>query len=144
MRRTIGCLKRIDALRNLVRDFCSSLFTSSGIVLVNYCTCISFPHIISLQDMDMLSQDVSFEETRQALFSKQNLKSPGPDGYHPMSLGVLSTTLYEDALLNRGPFRELVIPFSLFYLGVIIRFMWCTFGLSPFVIMLFTKLLLRL
>lgn len=34
-----------DALRKLVHDFYTTLFTSSGIILGNYDTCSSFPSI---------------------------------------------------------------------------------------------------
>lgn len=118
-----------DALRKLVHDFYTTLFTSFGIMLGNYDTCNSFP-FISLQDMDMLRQDVSFEETGRPYsvckissllaWTDFTLFSSNHNG---MSLGILFTILFEDVLQIRGPFRELTIPFSLHCLSVMILFM---------------------
>lgn len=87
-----------DALRNLVSNFYSSLFTTFGIINVDFPTGCSFPTIFS-QDLEFLDRDVSIEETKQALFSMQNLKSPGPDGFHPLFFKsqweVLGPSIYD-------------------------------------------------
>lgn len=106
-----------DALRNLVSNFYSSLFTTFGIINVDFPTGCSFPTIFS-QDLEFLDRDVSIEETKQALFSMQNLKSPGPTGFirYSSSLngrcsGPLSMTLLGVVLQILVIFRELIIPF---------------------------------
>lgn len=73
------------ALQSLVNSFYSTLYTSSSTSpsQINYHTMCCFPSILP-HDMDLLMKEVTFEETKTALFSMHNLKAPGPDGYHPL------------------------------------------------------------
>lgn len=43
----------------------------------------SFPPIMN-SDMILIESPISIEETKNALFSMKNYKSPGPDGFHPL------------------------------------------------------------
>lgn len=72
-----------DKLQELVVDYYSSLYSSSGLNSCNFQTNTSFPQILE-RDLLSLGGEISFDETKKALFSMQNLKAPGPDGYHPL------------------------------------------------------------
>lgn len=86
------------ALRDMVNFFYTSLYTSAGSSNSFFVTACSFPAIL-MQDMDMLRKDISIEETKRALFSMQNLKASGPEGFHPLFFKsqweVLGCSLYE-------------------------------------------------
>lgn len=72
-----------EDLRNMVVDFYSQLYATSGLTFYNLVSSHGFP-ILSKSEIVVLSRSVSMEETKRALFSMKNYKSPGPDGYHPL------------------------------------------------------------
>lgn len=70
-------------LQHTVTEFYSSLYTSAGLPVMTFTTQSSFPQIPD-SDLFMLKSSITFEETKKALFSMQNLKAPGPDDFHPI------------------------------------------------------------
>lgn len=70
-----------DKLQSLAVNFYGSLYSSSGIDVVELHTTHGFP-IIDMDDWRFLNNNVSLEETRKALFSMRRYKAPGPDGFH--------------------------------------------------------------
>lgn len=72
-----------EQLQQLVINFYSALYSSSGEIRGTFLTRSSFP-TIKEHDLIILASAVSFEETKHALFGMQNLKALGPDGYHPL------------------------------------------------------------
>jgi hypothetical protein len=70
-------------LYDLVLHFYKNLYTSLNYTPPPFHTVTSFPPIKD-HDLYFLSKEVDIEETRKALFSMGNLKSPGPYGFHPV------------------------------------------------------------
>lgn len=77
------CIYEDQAIKDLVLEFYSDLYSSSMFENSFYLSENSFPPI-GKSDMAFLTNNVSIEETRIALFCMKNYKSPGPDGFHPM------------------------------------------------------------
>jgi hypothetical protein len=72
-----------NALQNLMVNFYKNLYSSSHITDIDFPTYQSFP-TIKEDDLNLLKSEITIEETKHALFSMGNLKSPGPDGFHPV------------------------------------------------------------
>lgn len=72
-----------NVIHLLVQQFYSSLYSSIGSLATRFQTQHNFPAILD-GDLVMLNREVSLEETRRVLFSMQNLKATGPDGFHPL------------------------------------------------------------
>lgn len=72
-----------DKLQDLVMGFFYRIYSSSNIPDCSFQTHYSFPCILE-EDLAVISSGISLEEMKKALFSMQNLKAPGPDGYHPL------------------------------------------------------------
>lgn len=72
-----------NALRALINQFFSQLYTTNGLPPDNLVTVCGFPEILP-RHQHALGMAISFEETKGALFSMQNFKAPGPDGLHPV------------------------------------------------------------
>ena len=71
-----------DRIRNMVQSHYIDLFSSEDHGVLALQTISTFP-LISEGDYDFLNMEFTFEETRFALFTMGNYKSPGPDGFHP-------------------------------------------------------------
>lgn len=71
-----------DRLKDLVTNFFTMLYSSDGGIDNGFQTISTYPPIRPI-DIQHLSNLVTFEETKSALFSMGNLKALGPDGYHP-------------------------------------------------------------
>lgn len=74
---------RDSELQNLVSNFFKDLYSSAGQGNVHFPNIFTFPDNNSM-DRTLLETPVTLEETRLALFSMKNFKSPGPDGFHPI------------------------------------------------------------
>ncbi|MCH86708.1 RNA-directed DNA polymerase (Reverse transcriptase), partial [Trifolium medium] len=72
-----------NALQNLMVNFYKNLYSSSHIIDTDFPTYQTFP-TIKEDDLNLLKSEITIEETKHALFSMGNLKSPGPDGFHPV------------------------------------------------------------
>lgn len=70
-------------LTMLVVDFYRSLYAYGGPIVRGFATQYSFPSIKG-EDKVALNLGMSSAETRQALFSMSNFKSPRPDGFYPL------------------------------------------------------------
>lgn len=72
-----------ERLQEMVLNLYKSLYSSVGVHSCDFQTTASFPQIQE-PDLLALSGDISFDETKKALFSMPNLKAPGPDWFHPL------------------------------------------------------------
>lgn len=93
-------------MQDFVINFYNRLYSSSGNLGNAFQTQSSFPTILD-NDIAALRGEVSFEETKKALFIMQNLKAPGPDGYHPLFFksqwNIVGTSLYN---FVKGCFKQ--------------------------------------
>lgn len=68
---------------NLVIQFYHNLDCSIGGLFVPFDSASMFSPIED-SDMERLGRDLSLEETKEAIFSMENYKSTGPNGFHPI------------------------------------------------------------
>lgn len=69
--------------KEIVLNFYKNRYAFAGIVDYSFHTVNSFP-AIKEEDLALLNSEISLEETKKALFSMNNYKSTGPDGFHSL------------------------------------------------------------